>query len=453
MRSFTLLLLAALIIPAPAFSQSVGASKRTQRPATGQKKYLSIKEGEEISAAYRDAVVGFQKEDYRAAAESLKRAYAINPEDDLTINFIAESYAMAGDKTASLEWLRKLLAFNPCFFHLPENATSILNSKEYRQLAKAAEAKRPRAHRSKVAFTLAEKDLIPEGIAYDPVDGAFFLSSLHKRKIVRVKPGARGKLPIVEDFTSEAQDGLYSTLGMKVDAGRRILWVCSSAEAFMKGYAESDAGRAALFKYDLVTRKLVRKYQLGPTPHHLLNDLALNSQGDVFVTDIASGEIFTLAHDKDELEVFIPAGRFDSPNGIAISGDGQRLYISDMPLGVYVLDVKTKHSQRLTQPVGISPSGSDGLYFYHNSLLGILNIVSDRASRVARFHLNPSGDGLTRAEVVDCDHPLYQWPTTGVIVGDSLYYIANSQFGSFDGDRATFPPDRLRKVVILKIKL
>ena len=57
-------------------------------------------------------------------------------------------------------------------------------------------------------------------------------------------------------------------------------------------------------------------------PRHLLNDIALNAEGDAFVTDTATGEIFTVRREKDELEIFIPAGRFESPNGIAISSDG-----------------------------------------------------------------------------------------------------------------------------------
>jgi sugar lactone lactonase YvrE len=380
-------------------------------------------------------------------------AYLINPEDDLIINLIAESYAMVGDRPALLMWLRRLLAVSPCFFHFPETAKSVLSSKEYSDLALAAKAKEIRLHGSKLAFVLSETDLIPEGIAYDPLDKAFFLSSLHKRKIVSVRVQTRHRPPIVEDFTSQSQDGLYSTLGMKVDAERRILWVCSSAESFMKGYSESDAGKAALFKYDLNTRKLIRKYELGPNPRHLLNDLALNAEGDVFVTDTASGEIFTVRHGKDELEVFIPAGRFESPNGIAISKDGRKLFISDMPFGVYVVDLRTKQSERLPQSVGISPSGSDGLYYYDNSLIGIINIVSERNGRVARFYLDASAKAVAHAAVLDCNHPHYQWPTTGVVVGNSFFYIANSQFGTFNSEQRTFPQKDLCKVAVMRLKL
>lgn len=221
----------------------------------------------------------------------------------------------------------------------------------------------------------------------------------------------------------------------------------------MKGYSESDAGKAALFKYDLNTRKLIRKYELGPNPGHLLNDIALNAEGDVFVTDTATGEIFTVRYEKDELEIFIPAGRFESPNGIAISDDGRKLFISDMPFGVYVVDLKTKRSERLPQRVGVSPSGSDGLYFYDNSLIGIINIVSQRNGRVARFYLDGSAKAVTHAAVLDCNHRLYQWPTTGVVVGDSFFYIANSQFGNFNSEQRVFPQKYLRKVAVMRLKL
>jgi sugar lactone lactonase YvrE len=418
-----------------------------------QKKYVNAEESARTAEAFRKANKAFEKEDYKAGAESLLTAYAINPEDDLIINLLAEAYAMVGDRSALLKWLRRLVTVSPCFFHFPENAASVLSSKEYRDLALAAKAKQTRRHGSEVAFMLSETDLIPEGIAYDPLDKTFFLSSLHKRKIVSVRVQTRQRPPIVEDFVSQGQDGLYSTLGMKVDAARRTLWVCSSAESFMKGYSESDNGKAALFKYDLRTRRLIRKYELGPNPRHLLNDLALNGEGDVFVTDTVSGEIFVVRHEKDELEVFIPAGRFESPNGIAISKDGRKLFISNMPFGVYVVDLRTKQSERLPQSVGISPAGSDGLYFYDNSLIGIINIVSERNGRVARFYLDASAKAVAHGAVLDCNHALYQWPTTGVVVGNSFFYIANSQFGAFNNEQRTFPQKDLRKVVVMRLRL
>lgn len=459
MRNRSLLILTAILLALVSFSpaslldwraRSQVKREPTDQPASARRqKFINSQEGEKIANLFRKANQAFVKEDYRAGAAFLEPAYLINPQDDIIINFLAEAYVAAGDRAAGLTWLRRLQRVSPCFFHMPENSASVLDPKDYEKLSQSTQ--KPITHRSVIAFTLAETDLIPEGIAYDPVDRAFFLSSLHKRKIVRVRLRANQE-PVVEDFTVQAQDGLYSTLGMKVDAARRILWVCSTAESFMEGYSDADAGKAALFKYDLKTRRLIRKYELGPKPAHLLNDLALNAHGDVFVTDTFSGEIYTVRADKDALEVFIPTGTFTSANGIAISDDGRKLFISDVPWGVYVVDVKTKRTERLPQAAGISPSGSDGLYFYDHSLIGIINIISERNGRVARFYLDHRTPAITRATVLDCNHPVYQWPTTGVVVGNSFFYIANSQYGSFHAEQRS-SQGNLHKIVVMRVKL
>ena len=186
---------------------------RTEQPDPSKiKKYVSAQESQEIGEAFSRADHAFEKQDYKTGAENLKTAYRLNPEDDLIIDFLAESNVQVPDRSASLMWLQRLLTVSPCFFHMPENAASVLTPQEYAELDQTAKAKAPIVHASRIAFTLSETDLIPEGIAYDPVDKAFFLSSLHKRKIVRVRLRAP-RAPLLEDFTAPAQDGLYSSWG------------------------------------------------------------------------------------------------------------------------------------------------------------------------------------------------------------------------------------------------
>ena len=204
MRSRPLLLLTATVAAVTLLPGSRLDSRARSQVRKGQieqprplkrQKYVNAQESEKIAEAFRKANRAFEKEDYKAGAESLLTAYAINPEDDLIINFMAESYAMVGDRSALLMWLRRLLTVSPCFFHFPETAASVLSAEEYRDLALAAKAKGNHPHGSELAFMLSETDLIPEGIAYDPLDKVFFLSSLHKRKIVRVRLQTRHRPP------------------------------------------------------------------------------------------------------------------------------------------------------------------------------------------------------------------------------------------------------------------
>ena len=413
---------------------------------------VSGERGERVAAAYREGFAAFRKRDYAGAADIFKKAYDINPGDDATVYFVAAAYAMGGDKARAVEWLGKLAELKSCFSPSPVTFASIADSAEFKAVRQRIAEAAPRAHTSALAFTVGERDLIPEGIAYDPVERVFYLSSLHKRKIVRVTPGAPGRPAAVEDFTSEGQDGLYCVLGMKVDARRRVLWAISSAETLMKGFRKEDDGKSALFAYDLRTRRLVKKFAPPTGGFHLLNDLALDRDGRVFATDTRSNEIFTLSRDGASLQILLPAGTVESPNGIAVSDDGRTLFIASIPQGVYRFDLKTRQLARLAHPRGISLVGIDGLYFYRNSLVGVLNMLNP--GRVARFYLDDALDRVTRTEIVECNNPLFDDPTTAALAGGSLYFIANSQYESaYDRNDAILPTEKLHDVYILKATL
>src|SRR5689334_10773244 len=117
------------------------------------------------------------------------------------------------------------------------------------------------SHPSTVAFEIAERDLFPESVAFDPADGAYYVGSLHKRKIVRVDRDG-----VATDFIASKGDGLWAVLGMKIDPQRRELWANSCAlgpteRPPMIDPEPSEAGRAAVHRYDLRTGELVRRYE------------------------------------------------------------------------------------------------------------------------------------------------------------------------------------------------
>jgi YVTN family beta-propeller protein len=300
-----------------------------------------------------------------------------------------------------------------------------------------------------VAFKIPERDLIPEGIAYDPQTKTFFVGSTYKRKIVAVDSKGRTR-----DFITEAQDGFMGGVGMRVDAKRRVLWAISSdaGEGMpIKMMDEANNGRSGIFKYDLNTGKLIKKYLLDNKPQrHFLNDLTINSEGDVYITDSMYSAVYLISQTKDELEVFLRNEKWAFPNGIDFSDDEKNLFVS-INGNVAVINVATRESRLLTLP---DFDGSDGLYFYKNSLVAI-DAYNDRMV-VARYFLSKDFNRVDSFKVIERDHPLLIQPTTGVIVGSELYYIANSQLQHFrrlfksDG---SFPAGELNEVVILKSKL
>jgi glucose/arabinose dehydrogenase len=306
-------------------------------------------------------------------------------------------------------------------------------------------AERVPINRSFIAFTIPEKDLLPESVAYDPVEQAFYVGSTRKGKIVKVDK--QGK---ITDFIAPRQDGLWMVIGIKIDAARRVLWVNSSYGDNLVGYQKRDGSPAGIFKFDLGSGRLIKKYLLDkPGETHFCNDLAISDKGDVFISHMfRESVIYRITAERDELELFAKPEKFTEPNGIALSADGRTLFVATDE-GVSTMDVASKTRHQLGAPADVSLKGIDGLYFYRNSLIA----VHPGRRMARRYFLDDAMKSVTRAETLEANHPMMNVPTTGVVVGDQFYYVANAQFGSFEKDGALFPLERLFEPVILKVTL
>lgn len=428
------------------------------------------KDGNELNVNfhYQQGMEAYRREDYSTYIRHFRKAVELSPTHPEMMFNLARAYSLLGKKASAVEWLGRAVDRGLYFKPFPgDRLDFIRDSAEYKTLQAKAEKRRIPVWNSRKAFSLAEDDLFPEGIAYDPADETFFIGSIAKRKIVFVDKAGRPGV-----FIPEKQDGLGGVNGMKVDAKRRVLWVNSAIPGRLAGPGDLP-GWSAVFKYDLGTRKLIKKYPSDPrTGPHLFNDLVLNENGDVFITDSLQGAVFTIPAGKDELELWIKAARMTYPNGITLSADGRYLYVAQGE-GISAIDTATRSRSLLSVPDDMTLTGIDGLYFYKNSLIAIQGDYS--RGRVIRFFLNriTPGEGQSRFpawlrnglfflkarrpgvsgyEILEAENPMFSNPTTGVLDQDTFYYIANSRMSVLMGAK-DLPPAGAPGVVILKIRL
>lgn len=295
--------------------------------------------------------------------------------------------------------------------------------------------------KAETAFVLEERDLIPEGIAYDPAEKAFYLSSIYKKKIVKIAPDGK-----VSDLIASGTDEIEQVLGMKVDA-RGLLWVCNNTP-------EHDTVRriSNVHVYDLHTKKMVKRFKLEDDNHHLFNDLYITKTGDVYVTDTNAGMLWVVRKDSKTLEEFTKRGTVAFANGITATPDEKFLIVSTgSNQGVVRVDIATKHISSIPNDRYMI-MGYDGLYQYNNTLIGVQNTFFPES--IQKVTLNASSD---RAEKIDflCERDAkFNTPTTGVIVGDQFYFIANSQLLQIIGNKGKIKdPASLEQTIIMKIKL
>ena len=442
-RAALTLLVSALLGEASGCTGSRPSASSPASPRLGRAKMGIIESG------YAAGNHSFSRHDWQGASDAFYRVYSANSKDDIAVYLAAATWVRAGKPEAAFEWLQRLWQMGSCLTPNAKSFAAIENDPRFKDADAIIRAQAAKEHGAAVAFTVPEKDLVPESIAYDPVERVFYLSSLWKRKIVWVKPGGPGAPAVTGDFVGEGADGLDAVLGMKVDEKRRRLWAVSAAEPEMKGFTPETYGRSALYEYDLVSKKLVRKITLPGPWTHLFNDVVIDAAGNVYVTDTESAEVHVLKAGEGELKTLVPKGPLVAPNGIAASADGKHLYVADVAQGLFHVDPATGEVQPLDQPAGLFPAGLDGLVLHEGWIIGIMNVVS--AGRVARWRVAGDGMALEEGEVLECCHPSFHQPTRGVVADGAFYFIANSQSDQIeDGALAA---EKLEDIVILKLPL
>jgi hypothetical protein len=389
----------------------------------------------------------YKAKDYPSAIDNFRKAAEIIPDHPTIIYNLACMYALAGKKSDALASLSRVAEMG---LTLPaqndSNLDSIKDTPEFKLILKRFEASRTPIVKSSNAFVIHEKGLITEGLAYDPIEETFFVSSVHKRKILSV-----GKNGDVKQFASD-QDGLFSVLGMSVDSKRRHLWVTTSAFPQMVNYTKEEDGTSAVFKFDLRSKKLLKKYVLSnATKKHALGDLIIQSNGDVFTTDSLSPAVYVIRSQKDEIELLLEDSAFGSPQGLAFSENEQHLFMADYGTGLFDIDVKAKKATHLAPLAGATLLGIDGLYYHRGSLIGIQNGVTPQ--RVILLSLSKDLGRVEKLDVLEANNPVFLEPTLGVLVNDTFYFIANSQWPLIDENGKLASDDKLQDPVVLKIKL
>ncbi|HAP36743.1 MAG TPA: hypothetical protein DCQ28_12710 [Bacteroidetes bacterium] len=395
---------------------------------------------------YQQSLKKLSEKDTATFLQLAQQAHTLAPKHPLIMVNLAKAFAMNGKKIRSIELLDDIsiigvdydVANDSGFMNIWKH--SLLND------ITARVKKSKEIISSDLAYTLNEKDLIPEGITYDPRQQRLYLSSVHKRKIVFINSdGTTG------DLFTEAQDGLYSTFGMKVDAARNQLWV-----AGMLNHPKARLGNknepatAAVFQYNLETKKLIHQYSLNDTLEHFFNDLVVVG-GNVFVTDTKQSAVYKIVPSKQTIGLWIQSNDIFRPNGIAVSQDQRYLFVAHWS-GITRITIADTHGVQLPTKLNTTLSGIDGLYCYGNDVIAIQNNAGPQ-TRVMRFELNKEMNRVVRATILESGNPLFNFPTTGVIINDEFYFIANSQLRSFNAEGLIFAEDKLQPTIILKLPL
>jgi len=398
---------------------------------------------------YEEAGESYNQKDFVRYNEISQQVMEFSP---LNLGFLyqyAKSFALVEKEERSLNLLRRIVDLGGITIlsvETDDDFKSLFENQDFKNLVESARDKIHTVNNSEVAYKIKERDLIPEGVAYDPKTDRLFISSIFRRKIVMITPDSR-----IQDFIREKQDGILGVIGMEVDPVNRHLWVCSGWDGrakFLDMERTTDL-RTSVYKYDLESAELIKKYAFNDTTSRFFNDLTIHSNGDVYITDTFTGGVYRISAESDKLELFTEPSVFLYPNGITLTDDENDLFVAHLA-GIHKINLKSREMKKLRHPEDVTLVNIDGLAFYNNALIAH---QGSSLGGVFLYTLNTSQDRVVSRHAVEVLNPLFDFPTTGELAGDTYYYIANAQLRRFDQDGSIFPLDKLDDVYILKVDL
>jgi len=341
------------------------------------------------------------------------------PDRASVLYFLAQTHALLQEPHEAIAKLKECIAAKEGFDPTGDPVFRGMKfSPDFQRLTGIAHKDFPEVSNAKLAFVIPEKDLMPEGMAYDPDLDVFYLSSLHLKKILRIPRSAPARFT---DFVAGDHYNLLPTLGIRMEPTDGSVWSASWL----------DNGKTELLHFDK-SGTLLGRFSLPDEGQHGFNDLVVLRDGSIYVTDTAGNQVFRFDPKDKSFRALSLSRPMFQPNGITVSDNQQYLFIADQ-FGVQRYEVKSGQSVEISPGASSTLAGADGLYFYKGSLIAVQNGIG--SPRIAAFQL--SGDLLrvTKTTVLENRSAFTTLPTTGAIRGDQFYFIVNSQLDNLNGDR------------------
>jgi hypothetical protein len=372
-----------------------------------------------------------------AALALLDSIAAVAPNHPNVVFLRAHANGLAGRIAEARADIVQLLRWDPRFARAALRDTTVAALRgEFAHVDSLVRLAERQVSLGSVWATIAERDLIAEGTAWDPATQSLLVGSLNKHKVVAIAPGG-----LVTDRVPAGASGLRSVVGIHVDTARGILWVASNA----RYDTPSDSTPSELFAFDARTGAFRSRLAMPAAGRSFLNDVTTGRDGTVYVTDSQAGRVWYAPPGATALRELTALGPVLAPNGITISSDGRVLFVADVD-HIRALDLRSGSTWRLSAPDSVSVAWIDGLAFANGSLIAHHPLTF---WRIARYSLDPSWRRIVGRQLLEANTPDGRTSTTGEIVGDDYVYIGNSQIDRMNArtiDAATMEPIRIYRV-------
>ncbi|MEM1173316.1 MAG: hypothetical protein AAGI27_00775 [Pseudomonadota bacterium] len=356
---------------------------------------------------------------------------------------LALAHTLAGDRNAAITALQRLTALevdldidkNPAFVPLQEHD-------DWQALVSAVAVLRQPVGSATIAWQFDDGEFVPEGIAVDGDD--VYLGSIRSGAVVRVSGNE------VTYLRPKGSSPGGSIFGMRRHEDRLWYLAVKTDQYQVEMQRENATDGSALCQLKIVgggggscTVLLNNADDLWTT----LGDLIFVN-GIIYTSDQTDGPVYSIDLGGNGFNTVVEKGEFVSPQGLVADDSGDYLYVADYRGGIFRVRLDGYAApERLDSAASLY--GIDGLYRYGDWLIAVQNGITPH--RVSAHRLADDGLRVIESRILLMNHPDFDEPNLGEVVGDDFYVIANSHWNRFDADNNL--PEGLSGPIVLKIEL
>lgn len=283
-------------------------------------------------------------------------------------------------------------------------------------------------------ITISEKGLYPEGIEFDHKTGQFIVGAMAKSEVGRIDPKTGGYTTFITD------ENLAGVTGVLTDEKRNRLLVISGDLGFSTN-SKGPGSTAYLGIYNLETGERIKGVDLKTlfpqgTPV-FANDIAIDPNGNIYVTDSFAPVIYKVDSTSFEASIFVNGTEqfTPAPNGFGLNGiiyaNGN--LIAGKTDNGFLFKIPVSNPTGFTKIEAPAFVGVDGLELTKDGKIALVeNSLGDKPG----VHLLTSSDDWKRATLeASYEVSKDKFPTTAALANDGEVYVINAYLSkALNGD-------------------
>ncbi len=288
----------------------------------------------------------------------------------------------------------------------------------------------------KASYVVEDTGLYPEGIDFDTKNERFLFGSMYKGTVYAMNSDGQ-----VSTFAKS--DKLVLVTGVFTDESRNRLIVSNadlgiSEKSAAGGKSAGSVSSVSIF--DLTTGALMKEIDLKsftPNAGSCANDVAVDSDGNIYITDSFSPNIYKIDGNYNATifatnVLFQPAPNTFGLNGIVFHPDGYLLVAKTDNSKLFKISLK--NSAEISEVTGMSFNYPDGLELTKNNNL----VLVENGLGLGKTHTFSSNNSWSSAtKVSETLIGKDEFPTTATLATNGSVYVISSKLGKLLGGDKT----------------